>query len=384
MKRLINNLSKSSKVTILIAIDSIVIITSFFTSFLIRLDLDTIFINFESLILISILITPLLIFTLYSTSFYSSMTRYGGLGIFKSILICSILGALFLITILYFGNFSFKISYSQEPTNIIRSIPVLFSLVLVFLLLSSRYFVQILIEILFKDNNLYPIGIYSFSKNLLKVADFLEENFNLKVKLFLSSSKEFVGSYINKIVVRDIEDQEMIKNKNLKNIFVVDLPLNNDEKSKVLEKLTSLNTTLKFINFNPTNKIPYEDKLFEDIDIDLLLSRQKVEINYSLISEFFYNKNIIVTGGGGSIGTELCLQLLKFKIKKLIIVEKNEYNLFAVKKNIENLDLKNITISYSLTDIIDTNSLKDIFENNTIDIIYHAAAYKHVIFGGKI
>ena len=148
MKIFINNLSKSSKVSILILVDSVVIITSLFISFLIRLDLNSILINFELLVLLSIIITPLLILSLYFTNFYISITRYGGLGIFKSILITSILGAFFLITILYFGNFSFKISYSQEPTTIIRSIPIFFSLVIAFLLLSSRYFVQILLELL--------------------------------------------------------------------------------------------------------------------------------------------------------------------------------------------------------------------------------------------
>ena len=383
MKIFINNLSKSSKVSILILVDSIVIITSLFISFLIRLDLNSILINFELLVLLSIIITPLLILSLYFTNFYISITRYGGLGIFKSILITSILGAFFLITILYFGNFSFKISYSQEPTTIIRSIPIFFSLVIAFLLLSSRYFVQILLELLYLDNNLYPVGIYSYSKNLLKVADFLEENFNLKVKLFLSSSKVFVGSSINNIVVKNVEELELIESKELKNIFVVDLPINNDEKSKVLEKLTSLNTNIKFINFNPTNKIPFADKLFEDIDIDLLLSRERVDINYSVISEFFLDKNILVTGGGGSIGSELCLQLLKFKINKLIIVEKNEFNLFVIKKNIENLHIKNVNIEYKLSDIKERESLEKIFIQNKVDIIYHAAAFKHVIFGGE-
>ncbi len=382
MKRLINNLSRSSKVSILIVVDSIVIITSIFTAFLIRLDLYSIINNLDLLVIVSIIATPLIILSLYVSNFYISITRYGGLNIFKSILLSSILGSIILTTVIYYGNFSFRISYSEEPANIIRSIPILFSLVLVFLLLSSRYFVQIIIENIFLDNSYYPIGVYSYSKNLLRLADFLENNFNLKVKLFLSSSKVFIGSYINKIVVNDIEDEKAIKDMNLKYIIVVDLPTNNDERSKILEKLTSLNTTIKFLNFNQTNKTPFEDKLFEDIDIDLLLSREKVNINYSIISEFFFNKEIVVTGGGGSIGSELCLQLLNFKIKKLIIIEKNEFNLFTIKKNIDSLKLKKIDIVYRLVDINDYQILKTIFSTNKIDIIYHAAAYKHVIFGG--
>ncbi len=383
MKTFVNNLSRSNKIIILMLLDSIITITSLFTSFLIRLDFTSVIINYQILIILSFLLTPFILSSLYLTNFYHSITRFGGLGVFKSILISSILGSFFLISLIYFINIKFQISYNLETSYFIRSIPILFCLILTFLLISSRYFIQNLIEKLFIDNSLNSIGVYSYSKNLLKVADFLENNFNLKVKLFLSSSQVFIGSYINKIIVNDIGDRDKIKNQNLKFIFVVDLPTNNDEKSKILEMLTSLDTTIKFFNFNPTKKIPFGDKLFEDIDIDLLLSREKVEINYSFISEFFDNKEILVTGGGGSIGSELCLQLLKFKIKKLIILDKNEFNLFTIRENIKNINIKDVEIIYKLADVKDNAVLHELFTSSKIEIIYHAAAYKHVIFGGN-
>lgn len=382
MKILINNLNRSNKISILMIIDSLVIMMSILISFLIRLDLYSVYINYSILLLLGTFVIPPTIISLYLSNFYKSITRYGGLNIFKSILFSSIIGSIVLILIMYYGNFSFRIGEVTEPTNIIRSIPILFLLSLVFLLIASRYFVQIIIEFLFSDISYYPIAVYSYSKNLVNLANFLEHNFNLKIKFFLSSSDIFIGSFIKKIPILDINDENKIKTFDIKYVIVVDLPSNNDERVLVLEKLTTYNTKIKFLNFNSTNKIPLENKLFEEIDIDLLLSREKVEINFSIISIFFQNKTILVTGGGGSIGSELCIQLLKFDLKKLIIIDNSEFNLYNIKKRIGNLEKSNTDIHFKLVDITDKIILKEVFISSDIDIIYHASAYKHVVFGG--
>ena len=196
MKSILNDLSRVPRVSILIVIDSLVIISSIFISFLIRLDLFSIIVNYKIIFLISLIVSPFVIFSLYLAKFYTSITRYGGLSIFRSILISSLIGSLIFILILYFGNFSIKVGYNSEPASIIRSLPIIFLLVSVFALISSRYFVQIFLEILYFEKNFYPIGVYSYSKNLLKLADYIENNINLKVNLFISSSKVFIGSYI--------------------------------------------------------------------------------------------------------------------------------------------------------------------------------------------
>ena len=250
MKSILNDLSRSQRVSILIVIDTLVIISSIFISFLIRLDLFSIIVNYKIIFLISLIVSPFVIFSLYLAKFYTSITRYGGLSIFRSILISSLIGSLIFILILYFGNFSIKVGYNSEPASIIRSLPIIFLLVSVFALISSRYFVQIFLEILYFEKNFYPIGVYSYSKNLLKLADYIENNFNLKVNLFISSSKVFIGSYINNIIVNDIDDKEGINNKKIKYIIVGDLPTNNDERSFILDKLTSLNASIKFLNVN--------------------------------------------------------------------------------------------------------------------------------------
>ena len=89
-----------------------------------------------------------------------------------------------------------------------------------------------------------------------------------------------------------------------------------------------------------------------------------------------------MTGGGGSIGSELCLQIIKQKPKKLLILDNSEINLFNIKEKIEGTGFINKkNIRFILGDCTDFKFLNEKFKNDQIDDIYHAAAFKHVYFG---
>ena len=146
MKTIINNLSRSNKILILILIDIILISLSIFLSFFLKLNNYTVVSNINILVLLIILVTPVIIVTLFFSNFYISINRYGSLSIFKPILIGSTTGSVFLTLIIYFGNINFLISTNNEPTNVIRSIPIIFLVIQVFFLLLSRFAIQIILE----------------------------------------------------------------------------------------------------------------------------------------------------------------------------------------------------------------------------------------------
>jgi len=123
-----------------------------------------------------------------------------------------------------------------------------------------------------------------------------------------------------------------------------------------------------------TGKVSISD--IRDVDIEDLLGRAPVSLNNENVNILIKNKVVMITGGGGSIGSELCRQALRFNPKKLIIIDHAEYNLYCITKE---LGGGYIPISYSLIDISDASALKAIFaKEGKIDTIFHAAAYKHV------
>lgn len=111
----------------------------------------------------------------------------------------------------------------------------------------------------------------------------------------------------------------------------------------------------------------------ENIDYNLLLGRTPILVNNNHIKKDI-NGTILVTGGCGSIGSEIVRQLLKLDITKIIIYDNSEYNMFSLKQELGEKE----NIQYIIGDVKDFKKLKSVFLNNSIQIVFHASAYKHV------
>lgn len=108
-----------------------------------------------------------------------------------------------------------------------------------------------------------------------------------------------------------------------------------------------------------------------------LLGRDQVDLNMQSLSHMLTDKTIIVTGAGGSIGSELCNQIAKFKPKLLICVDISELNLYELGFKLENY--KEFTnLDFIVGDVRSSRKVDSIFDNYRPDIVFHAAAYKHV------
>tara|TARA_B100001094_G_C18156987_1_gene787045 strand:+ start:34 stop:1932 length:1899 start_codon:yes stop_codon:yes gene_type:complete len=114
-----------------------------------------------------------------------------------------------------------------------------------------------------------------------------------------------------------------------------------------------------------------------DVSIMDLLGRQEVNLNRSEISKYIYGKKVLVTGAGGSIGSELVKQCLGFDPSLLILFDQSENNLFHVENMCNQYD-NNIGIQTILGDIRDKEILSSVFSSFKPDVVIHAAAYKHV------
>ena len=118
--------------------------------------------------------------------------------------------------------------------------------------------------------------------------------------------------------------------------------------------------------------------MFNQFSIDDLLDRYEVKPNLNLLNSVVKNKSILVTGAGGSIGLELSFQLSKLNAKRLILLESNEHSLYNICQTFEEINTNNIEIIPVLGSASNFNLIKKLLVKNNIDIIFHAAAYKHV------
>ena len=114
-----------------------------------------------------------------------------------------------------------------------------------------------------------------------------------------------------------------------------------------------------------------------DIDINDLLGRESVQLDLDLIEEFARDKIILVTGGGGSIGSEMCRQVCNFSPKLLLLIEHSENPLFHIEQELRK-KFPNVAMKGIICNITDKSRIESIFEKYKPQIVIHAAAHKHV------
>ena len=116
-----------------------------------------------------------------------------------------------------------------------------------------------------------------------------------------------------------------------------------------------------------------------EIGIEDLLGREKVIAKPELLNLNILNKAVLVTGAGGSIGSELCRQIILLKPKSLILFELSEFALYQIDKELKSINIEKIKIFPILGSVTNQKRFKEVLKKFNIDTIYHAAAYKHCL-----
>ena len=114
------------------------------------------------------------------------------------------------------------------------------------------------------------------------------------------------------------------------------------------------------------------------ISIESLLGRDEIYVNLEYVKSVIENKSICVTGSGGSIGSELCEQIIRLKPKKIILFEQSEINLYKLLEKLKEINPKNSQLIPILGSANNHFLLEKVFKNEKVEVIFHTAAYKHV------
>lgn len=117
--------------------------------------------------------------------------------------------------------------------------------------------------------------------------------------------------------------------------------------------------------------------LLREFQIEDLLGRQPAQLDAASIREYLRDKTVMITGAGGSIGSELCRQVAQFSPKQLVLFERSEFNLYQIKMDLREL-FPGVQIHPIIGDILNQRRVEQTFANFMPDVVFHAAAYKHV------
>ena len=185
-------------------------------------------------------------------------------------------------------------------------------------------------------------------------------------------------------VLGTVDDLNILKDEYDLELAIVAIPsLDKSTLNEIVDKCHDIGLSLEIMNeemvdspgkkVNPVAKIRIED----------LLGRGEIHLDQSEVSSYITNKVVLVTGAGGSIGSELCRQIIKFRPSRLLMLDINENGLYMLERDFNDMQGhglidKNIVIISYVASIRDYKALDHLFKLEKPDIVYHAAAHKHV------
>lgn len=371
---------KNSRYTKILFVYLIDVFNCIFASYIAyALRLDT-FSSISRIFLINILdfkifFIPIFLFSIlfFFNSFYSNVFRY--LNVQLNLKVFSV------FLIYYFVYVLLMFYLRQDQSNIIpRTLIFLQPIIFYFLFIFSRFFIShIIFGSVLDDKKKIKLKkrclIIGINKRSVEFAKFLNNSSMFMVYGFIDDTNQSDGNKINGLKVYNIKNiNKAIQDFNITDFLIAIENSNQKKKEKVFNFLKKFKKRINFLPFK-NNFIDLDTELSE-INYDEILFPKRARANNKLLNQFFKNKIVAISGAGGSIGSVISKEIINLNIKKLILIDKNEYNLFSLKKKIENL--KDLDVDYFLGDLTDLTFVQSVFKNKKINVFYHAAAYKHV------
>lgn len=360
-------LNSGTKKLIVIFNDIIISIISTYLALIIRYESIASISNnhLYAFIIFSILFLPFFFYF----DLYSNIIRYTDIGYYKSLLYCFIFYIISSIIIFIF----FTVPFTP------RSISVLQPFIFLFGILISRIFaVRILKNIFNINKEISNIIIFGAGESGAKLLSLIN-NTHYNVVGFIDEDENKIGRKINgKKIYKKSDISNLKKDKKVNLVLFAISNLNIFKKNQLINFFEKHN--IKSRNISSLKEIIEGKDLYEKIqkiNINELLDR-RINNNIPLLN--FEKKIILITGSGGSIGSELCNQILSLRPRKIILLDHSEYNLYKIHSDISTSIKKDddIEISPVLGSVQNLSFLENIFMSNKIDYIFHAAAYKHV------
>ena len=219
----------------------------------------------------------------------------------------------------------------------------------------------------------YNICVLGYNHNFKKFLNHLKDN-RTKYKLKIFNKSKNINKLNNSKILKDI-----VKKK-IKFLAICDkkfIPFVSNFVDFLIKhkvKIVQASNNYDVVNHGFIIEKPFKDYSFEE-----LFLRETLKLDFKKSKKFFKNKKILITGGAGSIGSGIVKKLLEFDVKKIIVLDIGEYNIFKLKNSISKN--KNFSkVDFVLTNIENFELLYNDFRNFKPDIVFNAAALKHVAF----
>jgi FlaA1/EpsC-like NDP-sugar epimerase len=368
--RSIINASRAKKRVITLCIDSLFIAMAFWLALIVRLDSVEPLKSADNWLLLALLI-PISLYVFISLGLYRAVLRYMNSQALWAIVLGTVITTLVLVLLAFFIG-----------VGIPRTMPFIFAWLCLLTVGGSRILVRALIGKITtsKKESVIIYGAGSAGRQLATALNAGPEYF---VSVFIDDDVNKQGSIIQGIPVCAFSNIDaLIKKRKATKVLLAMPSATRARRKQVLAQLESL--TIKVLSIpSMADVVEGKAKLseFRDVGVEDLLGRDPVTPKPELMTANISNKIVMVTGAGGSIGSELCRQIVKIKPTKLVLFERSEIALYSIEKELaeyitrQALAIELIPIMGSVQRI---NRLETVMLSFGVQTVYHTAAYKHV------
>lgn len=344
-----------------IGFDVLLSIISFVTAYFLRFNFDLPEEMFSGMLLATVILVPLKILFLAVQKIYMVAWRFFGLMEAKRIFIAHIDAYILFILIYYL----FQDAFTPFPRSVIV-IDFFLSILFIGLLRASK---RIYLEGSSKSghNKAIIIGATNQAQHIVK-SYFMSEIPYYPASI-VDSDPKVIGTYISNIRVHHLESLERIIKRDGIDCAIIASRLEGVELDRMFERLKAAGIN----EIKLTRVLEDRQEPLKELSIEDLLARKPKDLDKEAIEAFIQNQRILITGAGGSIGSEIVRQCVFFGAKELILVENSEFALYTIVEELKTFPSRNAMISVS-----DEEALNKVFSEQKPDIVIHAAAYKHV------
>ncbi|MGO1376986.1 MAG: polysaccharide biosynthesis protein [Psychrobacter sp.] len=320
--------------------------------------------------------------SLYFMGFYRGASR----GFFDAVM--GRVLQLFLLLIIVYQ----VLIYVNPMSMIPRSVPIIFLFLSFIWLWNSRLIIRTFLKRLQRSDKKRKtkeccdnVIIYGAGEAGRELFESLKHSYKYNVVAYIDDDNHLAGAYLHgKKIYAEHELISLIETFKVAQVILAMPSMGRARKKQIMDQLSDISVK---INDVPSLRELADERVtvshIRPIDILDVLGRDIVEPVAELLQKNITNQSVLVTGAGGSIGSELCRQIIKNKPKCLVLYEQSEYALYTIEQELrnkkkENVEYQDIEIVSIIGSVVNEKKLIDIFKNHHINTIYHAAAYKHV------
>ncbi|AOY87141.1 nucleoside-diphosphate sugar epimerase [Marinobacter salinus] len=364
------NLSRFQKRLVSVAADCLALFFALYAAFSLRLD-QQLWVPSQEHIVISGLTVFFTIGVFIRLGLYRAVVRYLSDRAFITIISGVFISSVTLILLGYWLE-----------VLVPRSVPIIYGALAFIFVSGTRMTVRMLVHRP-KHRNKQFVAIVGAGETGLQLANALDQGTEYHPSAFITLRKANHRALINGIPVYDISHIERaVKEHRIKRLLLALDADSGIDRKRLLKKLEPLAI--------PVQTVPAMSELvagqarindIRDLELEELLGRDPVQPDNAQVAASLFDKAVLVTGAGGSIGSELCRQIIRHRPSRLVLFEQSEFSLYAIERELQALNRMEglgVEIHPLLGSVTHRRRCEAAMRSFDIETVYHAAAYKHV------